>query len=76
MDHEPEADRAAHVLPDVLAPDLRVVFVGTAAGARSAAVGHYYAGPGNRFWHTLHEIGLTPRRSPEMHYSARPHWSQ
>lgn len=51
----------AHKLPDVLAPDLRVIFVGTAAGTASAALGHYYAGPGNRFWRTLHEIGLTPR---------------
>jgi double-stranded uracil-DNA glycosylase len=50
-----------HKLPDLLAPDLRVVFVGTAAGRRSADLGHYYAGPGNRFWRTLHEVRLTPR---------------
>src|SRR5262245_9518457 len=50
-----------HKLPDLLAHDLRVVFVGTAAGKRSAELGHYYAGRGNRFWRTLHEIGLTPR---------------
>jgi len=25
-------------------------------------VGHYYAHPGNRFWRTIHEVGLTPRR--------------
>jgi double-stranded uracil-DNA glycosylase len=50
-----------HKLPDLLAPDLRVVFVGTAAGRRSAEVGHYYAGRGNRFWRTLHEVGITPR---------------
>ena len=50
------------VLPDVLAPGLRVVFCGTAAGARSAQVGAYYAGPGNRFWPTLHVVGLTPVR--------------
>lgn len=49
-----------HRLPDLLAPDLRVIFVGTAAGKRSAELGHYYAGRGNRFWRTLHEIGLTP----------------
>ena len=49
------------VLPDLLAPNLRVVFVGTAAGKRSAELGHYYAGRGNRFWRTLHEVGLTPR---------------
>lgn len=50
-----------HKLPDLLAPNLRVVFVGTAASSRSAELGHYYAGPGNRFWRTLHELGLTPR---------------
>ena len=35
---------------------------GTAAGRRSAEVGAYYAGRGNRFWRTLHETGLTPQR--------------
>lgn len=52
---------ATEKLPDVLATGLKVVFVGTAAGRRSAAVGAYYAHPGNRFWRTLHEVGLTPR---------------
>jgi TDG/mug DNA glycosylase family protein len=51
----------AHKLPDVLLPGLKVVFCGTAAGTRSALVGAYYAGRGNRFWRTLYEIGLTPR---------------
>ncbi len=50
------------VLPDVLAPNLKVVFCGTAAGTRSANVGAYYAGLGNRFWPVLHEVGLTPRQ--------------
>ena len=49
------------VLPDVLGPGLRVVFCGSAAGAVSARVGAYYAGPGNRFWPTLYRVGLTPR---------------
>ena len=49
------------VLPDSLRSGLKVVFVGTAAGHRSAAVGAYYAHPGNRFWRTLHESGLTDR---------------
>src|SRR5690349_17751211 len=49
-------------LPDQLAPDLRLVFVGTAASLRSAELGHYYAHPQNRFWRTLHEVGLTARR--------------
>ncbi len=51
----------AHALPDVLKPNLDVVFCGTAASTRSAAVRAYYAGPGNRFWKTLHEVGLTLR---------------
>src|SRR5689334_158244 len=51
-----------HRLPDMLRAGLRLVFVGTAASARSAAVGHYYAHPGNRFWSALHDAGLTPRR--------------
>jgi TDG/mug DNA glycosylase family protein len=49
-------------LPDQLQPDLRLVFVGTAASTRSADLGHYYAHPGNRFWPTLVEVGITPRR--------------
>jgi TDG/mug DNA glycosylase family protein len=53
---------AAHILPDRLAADLRVWFVGTAAGPMSAAVGAYYAHPGNRFWRALHETGITPRQ--------------
>lgn len=49
------------MLPDFLAPELDVVFCGTAAGLRSASIGHYYAGRGNRFWQTLCDVGLTPR---------------
>ncbi len=49
------------VLPDVLSPGLRVIFCGSAAGARSAQRQAYYAGPGNRFWPLLCQLGLTPR---------------
>ena len=49
-------------LPDQLADQLRLVFVGTAAGQRSADLGHYYAHRGNRFWRAIHEVGITPRR--------------
>jgi double-stranded uracil-DNA glycosylase len=52
--------KPAHILPDRLAPNLRVWFVGTAAGPRSAAVGAYYAHPGNRFWRALYEAKITP----------------
>ncbi|ODM77302.1 mismatch-specific DNA-glycosylase [Bradyrhizobium elkanii] len=55
-------DHNRHRLPDQLRANLRLVFVGTAASTRSAAVGHYYAHPGNRFWRALHEAGITPRR--------------
>ncbi|MGN6706787.1 MAG: mismatch-specific DNA-glycosylase [Rhodanobacter sp.] len=48
------------ILPDLLAPGLRLVFCGTAAGARSAAEGAYYAHPGNLFWRALFDAGLTP----------------
>jgi TDG/mug DNA glycosylase family protein len=48
------------VLPDLLAPGLRLVVCGSAVGARSALLGAYYAGPGNRFWRTLAQVGLTP----------------
>jgi len=47
------------VLPDVLTRDLDVVFCGSAASAESARQVAYYAGPGNKFWKTLHKIGLT-----------------
>src|ERR1700754_4413056 len=50
----------APILPDVLPPGLRLVFCGYAPGTASARAGAYYAGPGNRFWITLHEVGLTP----------------
>ncbi len=48
------------ILPDILAPGLRLVVCGSAAGTRSAELGAYYAGPGNRFWEMLHRAGLTP----------------
>src|SRR6201996_6841141 len=51
---------APPVPPDALAPGPRVVFCGYAPGTASARAGAHYAGPGNRFWITLHEIGLTP----------------
>jgi TDG/mug DNA glycosylase family protein len=46
-------------LPDVLAPGLRVLFCGINPGLYSAAVGHHFARPGNRFWKALHGAGFT-----------------
>lgn len=48
-------------LPDVIAPGLRVLFCGINPGLYSAAVGHHFARPGNRFWKALHNGGFTPR---------------
>ncbi|HWX90696.1 MAG TPA: mismatch-specific DNA-glycosylase [Rhizomicrobium sp.] len=49
-----------HVLPDRLKPGLKLVFCGTAAGRQSALQQAYYAHVQNKFWTTLHEVGLTP----------------
>ena len=46
----------------MLAPGLRIVFCGTAAGTESARRGCYYAHPQNKFWRVLFDVGLTPRR--------------
>lgn len=50
------------LLPDLLAPGLKLVFCGTAPSRASAQAKAYYAKPGNRFWSALHEAGITPRR--------------
>jgi len=49
-------------LPDYLAPDLSILFVGINPGLRSSEVGHHYAGPSNRFWQLLFDAGLVPYR--------------
>ncbi|MBX9623281.1 MAG: G/U mismatch-specific DNA glycosylase [Gemmataceae bacterium] len=52
---------ATKTLPDVIAPGLSVLFCGINPGLYSAAVGHHFGRPGNRFWPTLHAAGFTPR---------------
>ena len=49
------------ILPDVIAPHLRVLFCGINPGLYSGAVGHHFARPGNRFWPALHRAGFTDR---------------
>ncbi len=56
-----EAARDA-TIPDVLTGGLRVVFAGINPGLYSAATGHHFARPGNRFWPALHRSGFTPRQ--------------
>lgn len=48
-------------VPDVVAPGLRVLFCGVNPSLYSAAVGHHFARPGNRFWPALHGAGFTDR---------------
>jgi double-stranded uracil-DNA glycosylase len=45
---------------DVIAPELDVLFCGINTGLYSAATGHHFARPGNRFWPTMHRSGFTP----------------
>jgi double-stranded uracil-DNA glycosylase len=56
-------------LPDVIGPGLRVLFCGINPGLYSAATGHHFARPGNRFWPALHQSGFTDRqlRPDEQH---------
>jgi TDG/mug DNA glycosylase family protein len=68
------APSSRHVLPDLLRPALKIVFCGTAAGTESARRGHYYAHPQNKFWPTLHAIGLTPRRLDPSEFSLIGEW--
>jgi len=39
---------------------MRVLFVGINPGMRSAALGHHFAGPSNRFWKLLFDSRLVP----------------
>ena len=55
------AAAAGRTVADVIAPDLDVLFCGINPGLYSAAAGHHFARPGNRFWKVIHAAGFTPR---------------
>ena len=59
-----------YLVPDLLVPDLKLVFCGTAPSKASAAAKAYYAKPGNKFWPTLHAVGITPTRFAPQEYPA------
>src|SRR5438270_12396541 len=48
-------------VPDVLAPDLRIIFCGINPGRVSAAARAHFANPRNDFWRLVHAAGFTPR---------------
>ena len=52
---------AGKTLPDVIADGLHVLFCGINPGLYTAAVGHHFARPGNRFWPALYRAGFTDR---------------
>jgi TDG/mug DNA glycosylase family protein len=47
------------VIPDLVAPDLRVLLVGINPSLWSGWSGHHFGRPSNRLWTTLHGAGLT-----------------
>jgi TDG/mug DNA glycosylase family protein len=55
------AAAAGKTVPDVIRARLAVLFCGINPGLYSAATGHHFARPGNRFWRALHSAGLTDR---------------
>ncbi|NBH05382.1 G/U mismatch-specific DNA glycosylase [Amycolatopsis sp. SID8362] len=65
MSTRPTKDQlaAAHgtTIPDVIAPDLDVLFCGINPGLYSGVLKQHFARPGNRFWPALHAGGFTPR---------------
>ncbi|AFM41046.1 G:T/U mismatch-specific DNA glycosylase [Desulfosporosinus acidiphilus SJ4] len=62
------------VLQDVLTPNMRIVFCGTAVSDTSAERGDYYAHPTNKFWKILHKIGLTPKELSPNEYQSLTHY--
>ena len=49
-------------IADIIDRNVKLLICGEKLGERSHASKHYYADPRNRFWQTLHEVGLTDRR--------------
>ena len=52
---------AGKSVADVIAPNLKVLFCGINPGLYTAAIGHHFGRPGNRFWPTMHLAGFTDR---------------
>ncbi|MBB5233569.1 mismatch-specific DNA-glycosylase [Deinococcus budaensis] len=65
---------ADYLVPDVLAPGLTLVLVGTAPSRISARAKAYYANPENKFWRVLAEVGLTPRQLAPREYPSVPEY--
>jgi TDG/mug DNA glycosylase family protein len=66
------AAAAGRSIPDLVGPDLRVLFSGINPSLYSAATGHHFARPGNRFWPALHRSGFTPHQLHPSEQDALP----
>ncbi len=54
-----ELEAARHkTVKDIIRPGLNVLFVGINPGLYTAAIGHHFGRPGNRFWPALNASGL------------------
>jgi TDG/mug DNA glycosylase family protein len=49
------------IVADIIAEDLKVLFCGINPGLYTAAIGHHFGRPGNRFWPALYASGITER---------------
>lgn len=57
-----ELAEAVHkTVSDLVRPGLRVLFCGINPGLYTAAIGHHFGRPGNRFWPALYGAGFTSR---------------
>jgi TDG/mug DNA glycosylase family protein len=66
------AAAAGRTIPDLVGPGLRVLFSGINPSLYSAATGHHFARPGNRFWPALHRAGFTDRLLHPSEQAALP----
>ncbi len=55
------ANASNKTIRDLIVSDLKLLFVGINPGLYTAAIGHHFGRPGNRFWPALHAGGFTPR---------------
>ncbi|HUQ48180.1 MAG TPA: G/U mismatch-specific DNA glycosylase [Gemmatimonadaceae bacterium] len=54
-------DAFGRSIPDLIRPDLKILFCGINPGLYSGATGLHFARPGNRFWPALHAAGFSTR---------------
>jgi len=63
------------IVPDLLREGLSLVLCGTAPSRASKEALAYYAHPGNIFWKTLFDVGLTPRQLAPQDYANLLEWN-